>query len=38
MDVQMKRRDTGRRSDYAACHASCTVEEDEEASVVGDDV
>jgi hypothetical protein len=34
MDVQTKRRDTGRCSGYAACYASCTVEEDEEASVV----
>jgi hypothetical protein len=38
MDVQTKRRDIGRRSGYAACHASCTVEEDEEAGVVEVDV
>jgi hypothetical protein len=34
MDVHTKRCDTGRRYDYVACHASCTIEEDEEASVV----
>jgi hypothetical protein len=34
MDVQTKRRDIGRRFDYAAGHASCTVEEDEEVGVV----
>jgi hypothetical protein len=38
MDVQRRRRDTGRRSGYAACHANCTVEEDEEAGVVEADV
>jgi hypothetical protein len=38
MDVQTKRRDTGRRSSYVAGHASCTVEEDEEAGVVEADV
>jgi hypothetical protein len=31
MDVQTKRRDIGRHSGYVACHASCTVEENEEA-------
>jgi hypothetical protein len=38
MDVQTKRHDTGRRSSYTAGHASCTVEEDEEAGVVEADV
>jgi hypothetical protein len=35
---QTKRCDTGRHSSYVACHASCTVKEDEEAGVVEADV
>jgi hypothetical protein len=38
MDVQTKRRGTGRRSGYAAILASCTIEEDEEVGVVEADV
>lgn len=38
MDVQTKRRSIGRCSDYTVGHASCTVEEDEEASVFDLDV
>jgi hypothetical protein len=38
MDVQMKRRDIGRRSGYAVGHASCTIKEDEEVGVVEADV
>jgi hypothetical protein len=38
MDVHTKRRGIGRRSGYAAGHASCTIEEDEESGVVEADV
>jgi hypothetical protein len=38
MDVQTKRRDTDMHSGYAACYASCTVEEDEDTDVVEADV